>query len=61
MHFGKTGTDIVFKNCVFDKRSIDYLCGFLSPTEYKMLRKKNRKRARIKKKNKRLLERIMKE
>ena len=38
------------KNCMFDKRTIDYICGFLSPTEYKMPKKKNRKSARMKKK-----------
>ena len=38
------------ENCMFDKRTIDYVCGFLSPTEFKMPRKKHRKGARIKKK-----------
>ena len=37
------------KNCIFDKRTIDYICGLLSPTEYKMPKKKHRKSARIKK------------
>lgn len=60
MHFGEMGADIAFKNCVFNKRSIDYLCGFLSPTEYKMPRKKNRKRVRIEKRNRRWLARIEK-
>lgn len=38
------------KNCIFDNRTIDYICGFLSPTEYKMPKKKHRKSARMKKK-----------
>lgn len=38
------------ENCMFDKRTIDYVCGLLSPTEFKMPRKKHRKGARIKKK-----------
>lgn len=61
MHFGEMGAELVFKNCVFNKRSIDYISGLLSPTEYKMPRKKNRKRARIKQRNKRWLEKIQKE
>jgi hypothetical protein len=60
MHFGEMGADIAIKNCTFNRRSIDYLCDFLSPTEYKMPKKKNRKRARINKRNKRWLERIEK-
>lgn len=41
---------ITSENCMFDKRTIDYVCGLLSPTEFKMPRKKHRKGARIKKK-----------
>lgn len=40
---------ITSENCVFDKRTVDYICGLLSPTEYKMPKKKHRKSARIKK------------
>lgn len=43
------------ENCMFDKRTIDYVCGLLSPTEFKMPRKKHRKGARIKTRNKRML------
>ena len=43
------------ENCMFDKRAIDYVCGLLSPTEFKMPRKKHRKGARIKTRNKRML------
>lgn len=43
------------ENCIFDKRTIDYVCGLLSPTEFKMSRKKHRKGARIKARNKRML------
>jgi len=42
------------KNCIFDKRTIDYICGLLSPTEYKMPKKKHRKSARIKKRLKKI-------
>ena len=27
------------KNCIFDNRTIDYICGLLSPAEYKMPKK----------------------
>ena len=35
-----------FENWIFDKRAIDYIFGLLSPTEYKMPKKKKRKMAR---------------
>jgi hypothetical protein len=38
------------ENRIFDNRTIDYICGFLSPAEYKMPRKKHRKMARKKSK-----------
>lgn len=38
------------ENCMFGKRTVDYICGLLSLTEYKMPKKKHRKSARIKKK-----------
>ena len=37
------------ENWIFNKRTVDYICGLLSPTEYKMPKKKHRKSARIKK------------
>ena len=40
----------ISENCMFDKRTVDYICGLLSPIEYKMPKKKKRKSARIKKK-----------
>lgn len=40
------------KNCIFDKRAIDYICGLLSSAEYKMPKKKHRKSVRIKKRSK---------
>lgn len=45
----------ISENCIFDNRVIDYICGLLSPTEYKMPKKKHRKSARIKTRNKRML------
>lgn len=41
---------ITSENCMFDKRAVDYICGLLSPAEYKMPKKKHRKSVRIKKK-----------
>jgi hypothetical protein len=37
------------ENRILDNRTIDYICGLLSPAEYKMPRKKHRKNTRIKK------------
>ena len=34
------------ENCILDNRTIDYIFGLLSPTEYKMPKKKKRKMAR---------------
>ena len=34
---------------ILDNRTVDYICGLLSPAEYKMSKKKHRKSARIKK------------
>lgn len=44
---------ITSENCMFDKRTVDYICGLLSPAEYRMSKKKHRKSARIKKRIKR--------
>lgn len=43
----------ISENCIFDNRVIDYICGLLSPTEYKMPKKKHRKQIRTKKRFKR--------
>ena len=37
------------ENRILDNRTVDYICGLLSPAEYKMPKKKHRKSARIKK------------
>ena len=37
------------ENRILDNRTVDYICGLLSPAEYKMSKKKHRKSARIKK------------
>ena len=37
------------ENCMLDDRTVDYICGLLSPTEYKMPKKKHRKQIRIRK------------
>ena len=34
---------------MFDDRTFDYICGLLSPAEYKMPKKKHRKQRRSKK------------
>ena len=57
----KNSISFTSKNCMFDKRTIDYVCGLLSPTEFKMPRKKHRKGARIKARNKRMLKIIEEE
>ena len=44
---------ITSENCMFDRRTVDYICGLLSPTEYKMSKKKHRKKIRTKKRIKR--------
>ena len=40
---------ITSENCMFDDRTVDYICGLLSPAEYKMPKKKHRKQRRSKK------------
>lgn len=42
------------ENCMFDDRTVDYICGLLSPAEYKMPKKKHRKQIRTKKKFKKI-------
>lgn len=42
------------ENCIFDDRTIDYICGLLSPAEYKMPKKKCRKQIRTKKRFKKI-------
>ena len=44
---------IASENCMFDDRTFDYICGLLSPAEYKMPKKKHRKQIRIRKRFKR--------
>lgn len=40
---------ITSENCMLDDRTVDYICGLLSPAEYKMPKKKHRKQIRTKK------------
>lgn len=44
---------ITSENCMLDDRTVDYICGLLSPAEYKMPKKKHRKQIRTKKRFKR--------
>lgn len=45
---------ITSENCMLDDRTVDYICGLLSPAEYKMPKKKHRKQIRTKKRFKRI-------
>lgn len=45
---------ITSENCMLDDRTVDYICGLLSPAEYKMPKKKHRKQIRTKKRFKKI-------
>lgn len=45
---------ITSENCILDDRTVDYICGLLSPAEYKMPKKKHRKQIRTKKRFKKI-------